>query len=346
MESERLIIFFDTNILYVSGDKGEDFSEFSLNNVYNDLTDFIERNDFEGVKIFIPKIVLEELSFQKRKRYPESLKTLKNHFKDFDKLPGFIFQAPDDFDYDPYLYQRIEEYTARMGIDILPYPSNERFNYLIKRAVEKRPPFKGKDTISDKGFKDAINWESILEFARSHECENYLLYSKDQDFSEELEIEFNAITSKRIKVIREKRGMQQYLSDFFGVNLGLKKVEDILEKSDFIADYRLDIIEKYKYIDLGEKFAIKEIDFVKDKPIEDISEIDIDYFELTIPLQVIFEKEEPQTKQRITDKREVKMILKVKLEKNRLKIEKASSDIPLLESQDTLIEHDQNDYQR
>jgi hypothetical protein len=114
----------------------------------------------------------------------------------------------------------------------------------------------------------------------------------------------------------------------------LKKVEDILEKSDFMADYRLDIIEKYKYIDLGEKFAIKEIDFVKDKPIEDISEIDIDYFELTIPLHVIFEKEEPQTKERTTDKREVKMILKVKLEKNRLKIEKESSDIPLLESQD------------
>jgi rRNA-processing protein FCF1 len=186
MESEKLIIFFDTNILYVSGDKGEDFSEFSLNTVYIGLADFIERNDFEGVKIFIPKIVLEELSFQKRKRYPESLKTLKNHFKNFDKLPGFILQAPEDFDYNPYLHQRIEEYIAKMGIDILPYPSNERFNNLIQRAVEKRPPFKGKDTISDKGFKDAINWESILEFVRSHECENYILYSKDQDFSEEL----------------------------------------------------------------------------------------------------------------------------------------------------------------
>lgn len=47
--------------------------------------------------------------------------------------------------------------------------TNQRFDSIVDRAFEKKPPFEGKDKKSDKGFKDALLWESIFEFVSSHQ---------------------------------------------------------------------------------------------------------------------------------------------------------------------------------
>ena len=52
------------------------------------------------------------------------------------------------------------------------------------------PPFEGKDKKSDKGFKDALLWESVLEFALKHPKSKIIYYSKDNAFGNFLLKEF------------------------------------------------------------------------------------------------------------------------------------------------------------
>ena len=72
----------------------------------------------------------------------------------------------------------------------IPIASNNRFESIVNRAFSKLPPFEGKDKKSDKGFKDALLWESVLEFALKHHNSKIIYYSKDNAFGEFLLKEF------------------------------------------------------------------------------------------------------------------------------------------------------------
>ena len=74
--------------------------------------------------------------------------------------------------------------------------SNSRFRSIIDRAFTKRPPFEGKDKKSDKGFKDALLWESILEFALNQPRSEIIYYSKDNAFGDFLIQEFSESVDK------------------------------------------------------------------------------------------------------------------------------------------------------
>ena len=67
---------------------------------------------------------------------------------------------------------------------------SNRFESIVNRAFGKLPPFEGKDKKSDKGFKDALLWESILEFSLTHRNSKIIYYSKDNAFGEFLLKEF------------------------------------------------------------------------------------------------------------------------------------------------------------
>lgn len=60
-------------------------------------------------------------------------------------------------------------FLKRYHINVLPLPSNQRFPAIMERAFRKKPPFKGGEGESDKGFKDTILWESILEYPYEQE---------------------------------------------------------------------------------------------------------------------------------------------------------------------------------
>ena len=75
----------------------------------------------------------------------------------------------------------------------LQVASEVRYQSIVRRAFAKRPPFEGKDKKSDKGFKDALLWESILEFMAGHDSAKIIFYSKDNIFGNELESEFSDI---------------------------------------------------------------------------------------------------------------------------------------------------------
>ena len=51
---------------------------------------------------------------------------------------------------------------------------------MIQRAIKKDPPFEAKEKESDKGFKDALIWESLKEYKKKNVKDTIVLYSKDK----------------------------------------------------------------------------------------------------------------------------------------------------------------------
>ena len=192
---QEYYVIFDTNALYHAYDKKADFTTFSFNGTYENVVGFINQLDiYERVAIVIPAVVWEEMEHQIVDAHQAKIREFrdranKHHF------PEIVLEDRGDINYSSFIHQVINSYRNDLSSNIntvieLPIASEARYQSIIQRAFEKRPPFEGKDKKSDKGFKDALLWESILEFASQHNTARFLYYSQDNAFGSELETEF------------------------------------------------------------------------------------------------------------------------------------------------------------
>lgn len=164
----KTYIIFDTNILFTRDYK--DFSIFEFNSVYDEVQGKIERNDvIDRFELRVPEITVKELFKQQLQSYNSNIETIKNSYSKFDKIYEVGLQIDEKFDYENFLEKKKDQYIARRGIKILSICKEEKFVRIVERALNKEAPFEGKDKKSDKGFKDALIWESILEFAEENE---------------------------------------------------------------------------------------------------------------------------------------------------------------------------------
>ena len=194
----KTYIIFDTNILYKRDYKN--FSIFEFNSVYDEVQGKIERNDvIDRFELRVPDITVKELFKQQLQSYKENVEMIKNSYLKFNQIYEVDLQIDEKFDYEPYLEKKKDQYIARRGINILSICRDEKFVRIVERALNKEAPFEGKDKKSDKGFKDALIWESILEFAEENEGE-YIFFTADKGFKKELKTEFREITGRNIEI--------------------------------------------------------------------------------------------------------------------------------------------------
>lgn len=112
--------------------------------------------------------------------------------------------------------------------------TNQRFDSIVDRAFEKKPPFEGKDKKSDKGFKDALLWESIFEFVSSHQEASYVFYTQDCIFKDNEDI----LT-------------EELLAMFAGVEFKICSAEDVIKN---IFELWAKEIDEYSFIPLEDNF--------------------------------------------------------------------------------------------
>src|SRR6056297_3621688 len=155
MRFEKYLIVFDTNILYVQYKKRADFTKFYFNSTFKNIIDKVEELDlYNSIKIGIPSVVWQEMKKQKIDAYNSNIETLEQKMKKF-QFPFHKFDKLDG-DYESYLDKQIEEFKKSLSkrvvniIDI-DFPSRQRFERIINRAFEKKPPFDGGTGVSDKG---------------------------------------------------------------------------------------------------------------------------------------------------------------------------------------------------
>ena len=188
-------LIFDTNVLFQAYEKKADFTSFSFNATYKNVIDMINQLDiYDQVILGIPSVVWNEMENQIIEKHDELLLTYK---KTITKkiFPEYSIQENPTINYSEYIKIKILKYKEELSEGLnevieIPIASNSRFKSIINRAFSKLPPFEGKDKKSDKGFKDALLWESVLEFALKHRNSKIIYYSKDNAFGEFLLKEF------------------------------------------------------------------------------------------------------------------------------------------------------------
>lgn len=188
-------LIFDTNTLFQSYEKKADFTSFSFNSTYENIIDMINQLDiYNQVTLTITTVVWNEMEKQIIEKHDELIVPYRSTITK-KRFPEYSISENLIKDYSEYIRAQIAAYKSNLSDGLnrvveLPMATSRRFESIIDRAFRKQPPFEGKDKKSDKGFKDALLWESILEFASNHPHSQIIYYSKDNAFGAFLNNEF------------------------------------------------------------------------------------------------------------------------------------------------------------
>lgn len=317
-------LIFDTNALFQAYERKADFTAFSFNATFENVIDMINKLDiYNQVTIAIPSVVWNEMEKQIIEKHDELLKNYKNTIS--KKLfPEYSICENSEINYPEYIKNKIEEYKKEISKGVnevieIPIASNNRFESIVNRAFSKLPPFEGKDKKSDKGFKDALLWESVLEFALKHRNSKLIYYSKDNAFGEFLLKEFaDNISNSSLFICKNESEVKVQLEAWakeidkysyqpieeFDEN---QEILDWLKSGDFLAqiiDRNFDLVEK------GRLITSTTAHLISIDNIESLSsnENAIEYY-IEVALQFIYElKDGGKTKDTINVGIDVKML--------------------------------------
>ena len=267
-DAEKYFIVFDTNTLYHAYDQKADFSTFYFNRTYDNVVGMINQADiYEYVGLVIPNVVWSEMTKQIVEAHNEKLELIKKQLRKY-VFPEFIIEDNEIENYELYIKPIIENYKNQLSSDInkvieLPLASASRFESIVKRAFEKRPPFEGKEKKSDKGFKDALIWESILEFANNHKKSCIIYYTMDNGFNDELKQEFDELYPEtNITICKNETEVKEQL-EIWSKAIDKYRSQPIMEYREYadlenwiaspncelqLMDFSIDEIEKSKNI--------------------------------------------------------------------------------------------------
>lgn len=278
MAVKEYFLVFDTNVLYQNYSKKADFTTFSFNSTYQNTLGIVNQLDiYENVTIAIPEVIWSEMTKQIIDAHEAKCADFKAYIQKWH-FPEYSIKEFLIDDYSTYITEKVDEYKKEIhsGINIiisLPLPSDDRFKRIVKRAFDKEPPFGGKEKNSDKGFKDVLLWESILEFITAHPSADILFYTKDNGFKESLMTEFNSLLPNANIVICSSEDEVKEQLEFWAKEIDIyayQPIDNYKEHQHFIdwiesgdcaiqlIDHNFGIVEKSRIIISS---SIKVIDF-------------------------------------------------------------------------------------
>lgn len=195
-------IFLDTSIIKIKN--VEDYSIIIFGKNYSDFVDFINSNGISDTcKINVAEIVVEEFKKQACDSFAEDETDLKKYINKFRVYYGL--SLPDTKDFKKNLDNQLRDYLEAENISIILIPKERSiWNKIIKKSINKKKPFNCGNSESDKGFKDELQWESIIEYAKKSPNELFILITKNSnDFTEDLCDEFYSETNKKLEIYYE-----------------------------------------------------------------------------------------------------------------------------------------------
>lgn len=155
-------VIFDTN--FINANKKD------LETIKNDIKD--------TVNIIIPSMVVREIQNQ-------SIRRIKN---DYDQIINLIeknkgiLDFKENFKLEQIINEKEKEISKWLNhyapLNILPY-NNVNVDEILSRLQYKKAPFLNEENSSDKGFKDAIIWLSILKCEQLNEYDEVIFVTND-----------------------------------------------------------------------------------------------------------------------------------------------------------------------
>lgn len=234
-------VVFDTNII-----RNQDVNTFFGGR--EELERFTQVAD-----IVIPETVIQEIKRQKRK----SLDGKKNKFlsNPFHKILAVNENDTKAFSINDYIEKLIGEES--FIFEVIDIKNNDVLIKIKELAINKLPPFESGDN-TDKGFKDALIYFSVLEYLEEIPNKYIFVCAKDGRLKEALDSHENIIVVESYDEFKE-HSISQFFDDYF-----LQKVSehiDIAVTTDSIKEYWDNINEnKVLLIEVDEEEYVVEID--------------------------------------------------------------------------------------
>lgn len=184
MPEKKKAFVFDTNFI---------IQNKNLESVIETL-----RNEYS---IYVTQVSIDERIGQQcrdlKKKYGEIAK-LQSKYSGIANIKEILTYDKNAKD----LKRRIQKaYTDTFKSNIIPFNKSENtFSKILDRANYKEPPFI--ESTSDKGFKDALIWLSLLEYFKNNGEDEVLFVTDDNGFRDNIEFlceEFNSVTGKTIE---------------------------------------------------------------------------------------------------------------------------------------------------
>jgi PIN domain len=183
-------LVFDTAALL-----SENFPELSSS--FRQLTEIAQSLDFN---LYIPEIVLKELEERFMENTENAIHKMMNEHRKLKNIvqERFSLSVPEIGDIRKAYQDDVQKLITRNKLIIIPMPSIKA-EELIDRAVKRVPPFERED----KGFRDAMIIESIIEHGTKERISHFVFVSFDKIFED------NAVStyarSKGVELHIEKR---------------------------------------------------------------------------------------------------------------------------------------------
>lgn len=204
-------VVFDTEALF-----SENFPEMSAS-----FRKLIELAGKLNIRLYIPEIVIRELE---QKFIDGTEKSINGINSEYQKLKKIVQQKIDlsipNLEVLKEVYvTEVQNLIKNNKLIIIPIPP-ANIGALIDKAVKRVPPFEGKD----KGFRDAMIIESIIEYGVNNKIKTFVFISLDKIFEHE-------IVAKNAR----SKGIELYLQ---------KRIKDINEKIFELVDQKLQEVIK------------------------------------------------------------------------------------------------------
>ena len=229
MTKEKYTIILDTNIL--GGYKGgglnvSDFNYFHTDkNVFESLIRFIKNNPLlDDIEIAISKISIEEIKHQQNKIFEEKKNKLLELINELSSISESNTDL-EDLDYQMHLSTKAGAFAGVWGLKVLDYPSDSCLPRLIEKVLARKKPFYKKNL--DSGFKDALIWESIIQYAKEEPDRKYIFLTKDPDFSQNLVEEFKSETKSNITIKSSVLDVKKFLDEKANLKIQFNKMSQV-----------------------------------------------------------------------------------------------------------------------
>jgi len=259
--NDKVAIIFDANTL-LKNIKDIEKLDCLTAETYDQCLNLIEINELHNINIFIPEVVFEEIIKNKKEKIIDRIKTLKTISHEFSEIEKFNILLLENFDVDKHM-ERLRKESKHINVIPLPNNKEELFNKIFKMSIEKIPPFqRGK---SDKGFKDALIFLSLIDFANKSDYKDFIFFSMDKEAfvnnKNKLKKYFNKVTGKQL-CIENTKDVSGYLLRKYGLYIEFRKYLDnefYPNLYESIEEYRGLVDEKTKmYYNISEIIIDKD----------------------------------------------------------------------------------------
>lgn len=136
-----------------------------------------------GFEIYIPKVVLDESSYNLEKKINDCHLALRREYKTLSKIMGHEFKTIDLEGVKEHQKKLFQRRIHNLGIKIINYPKTT-YEELIASSYREIKPFKPNN--KGDGFKDYLIWESIKGEALNQPTKEHIFISQNlKDFGDD-----------------------------------------------------------------------------------------------------------------------------------------------------------------